>query len=295
MPASPDCILCLSRQALDAARFATSDSHIHEQVLRRALELSLARGFTDNPPLLGQEIHREIRRLTNNPDPYKAVKHQFNEVLLTRLDSLREKIRQSQNPLETAVRIAIAGNTVDFALGTHLTAEMVDAAIEKSLTQPINGNVRELFSALSTAKNVLYLLDNSGEIVCDRLLIEELLREFPVNIIAVVRGVPVINDATREDAEFVGLTECVKVIDNGNDGLGTILEMCSEEFMQHYHAADLILAKGLANYETLIEYGPDERPQTTAYLFKTKCPFIGKVSGTQLGDLVVQVHWGEKN
>ncbi|MGL6195120.1 MAG: damage-control phosphatase ARMT1 family protein [Thermoguttaceae bacterium] len=290
MPASPDCILCLSRQSLDAARFASDDPKIHEQVLRRSLELSLERGFTENPPLLGQEIHREIRRLTGNPDPYAAVKREFNELMLSQADVFRQMISSAANPFDAAVRLAIAGNTIDFALGANLTGEMVDAAIERAMEQPINGSTDRLVEVVSQAKNILYLLDNSGEIVCDMLLMEEIKRQFNPQITAVVRGMPVINDATKEDAEFIGLPKLVKVIDNGNDGLGTILNLCGTEFHEHLAAADLVIAKGLANFETLIEYNAEELPKRVAYLFKAKCPFIAKFSGTKLGDSVVRVN-----
>ncbi len=289
MPVSPDCILCLCRQSLDAARFASSDPRLHEQVLRRSLELALERGFADIPPLLGQEIHREIRRITGNADPYLAVKRQFNDVMFSRIEELRAMIRRFANPLEGAVRLAIAGNTIDFALGTSLTAEIVDAAIQKAMHQPINGDLEALFRTISEAKNILYIADNSGEIVCDQLLVEEILREFSPRLTVAVRGVPVINDATREDAVRIGLTEIVPVIDNGNDGLGTILEQCSDEFLKSFREADLVIAKGLANFETLIEYGPDRITQNVAYLFKAKCPFIARFSGTELGDLVVRI------
>ena len=290
MPTSSDCLICLCRQSLDAARFASKDPKIHDQVLRRSLELALERGFVDTPPLLGQEIHREIRRLTGNPDPYSAVKKEFNTLIFSQIEHFRKIIRDAANPLEAAVRVAIGGNTIDFALGAHLTPEMVNDAMQKSMSQPINGDLAQFFEVVSQAKNILYLLDNSGEIVCDRLLIEELLRREPaLQITAVVRGFPVINDATWEDAEFVGLTNLVKVIDNGNDGLGTILELCGPTFHEHLAQADLVIAKGLANYETLIEYGPEKFPKAVAYLFKAKCSFIAQFSGTALGDLVVQV------
>ena len=289
MPTSPDCIICLSRQSLDAARFASDDPKIHEQVLRRSLELALERGFIDTPPLLGQEIHREIRRLTGNPDPYAAVKKEFNALIYSQMGHFREIIRSAENPLEAAVRVAIGGNTIDFALGAHLTAEIVNNAMRKAMTQSINGDLSRFFDVVSNAKNILYLLDNSGEIVCDRLLIEELLCQFSPKITAVVRGAPVINDVTREDAESIGLTNLVEVIDNGNDGLGTILELCSPTFHEHLAQADLVIAKGLANYETLIEYEPEKYSKTTAYLFKAKCAFIARFSGTSLGDLVVQL------
>ena len=290
MPVSPDCILCLCRQSLDAARFVSDDPTIHEKVLRRSLELALKRGFTDTPPLLGQEIHRDIRELTHINDPYKSVKKLFNDLVYMQLETLRTRIQSSPNPIETALRIAIGGNTIDFALGaTVITPEFAMAAIEKALVQPITGNAAEFLKILPKAKNILYLIDNCGEIVCDRLFIEEIRRQYSTEITAVVRGFPVINDATLSDAKDVGLTDVCTVIDNGNDALGTILEQCSPEFHAQLDKSDLVIAKGLANYETLIEYGPEKFTKTIAYLFKAKCAFIAKLSGSTLGDLVVQL------
>lgn len=289
MPVSPDCILCLCRQSLEAARYATEDPAIHEKVLRRSLELALERGFTEIPPFLAQDIQREIRQLTGNPDPYSVEKKRFNDLLLSQYDQLRDMVRSSQNPLETAVRIAIGGNSIDFALGTNLNAEIVNNALQAALTQPLKGDLELFTKYVSGAKNILYITDNCGEVVCDRLLMEEILRQFQTRITAVVRGAPVINDATLEDAKSIGLTELVPVIDNGNDGVGTILELCSEEFHAHLRDSDFVIAKGLANYETLVEYGPDKLSKPIAYLFKAKCAFIAQYTQTQLGDHVVMV------
>ena len=292
MPSSLDCSLCLMRQSLEAARFATPDQEIHEEVIRQVMNLVLDLGFQTPPPIIGQQIHRTIRALTNNPDPYLKVKQVFNELMFSRIDHFRELIANSNDPFDTAVRLAIAGNSIDFAIRANLEAKDIDTAIEQALTQPINGDVNELRQTIEKANKILYLADNSGEIVCDRLLIEQLL---PKDIVACVRGFPVINDAMLDDAEQVGLTEIVPVITNGNDALGTVLEQCSPEFMAIFHDADLIISKGLGNYETLICYDDKQLPQTVAFLFKAKCSFIAQFSGTQLGDCVVRIKKNKQN
>lgn len=286
MPSSIDCSLCLLRQALEAARFASADTAVHEKIIRKVMNEVLDLGFQIPPPVIGQKIHRTIREMTDNPDPYLHVKHEFNELMLSRIDHFRDLIRESADPFETAVRLAIAGNTIDFAIRANLAAKDIDDAVEQALKQPINGDVDELRRTIENANKILYLCDNSGEIVCDRLLIEHLL---PKDITACVRGKPVINDATLDDAEQVGLTEIVPVISNGNDGMGTMLEQCSQEFMSVFHEADLIISKGLGNYETLICYDETMLPQRVAFLFKAKCPFIAQLTGTQLGDCVVRI------
>ncbi len=290
MPASLDCILCLARQSLEAARFASNDPAKHEAVLRKVLALVQEKGFTTIPPLVGQEIQRIVRSETGNADPYSVPKHRFNELMLGLRDSLRQQIRTSSNPIETAVRLAIAGNTIDFALRADLSDPMIHDAIDVSLRQPINGDIGVFVAAVSKAQRILYLLDNCGEIVCDQLLMEEILRlPNPPKIVAVVRGAAVINDVTKKDAEQVGLAETVPVIDNGNDGIGTVLEQAGAEFMDEFHRCDLIISKGLGNFETLVEYDAVQLPQTVCYLFKAKCAFISRYAGVELGDLVVRV------
>ena len=289
MPASLDCILCLTRQSLEAARFATDDPRLHEQVLRKVLALVQDEGFTKIPPLVAQNIQRIVRQETGNADPYAEPKRRFNGLMLGLRDSLRERIRRSLSPLETAARLAIAGNTIDFALRADLDERMIHEAIEVSLRQPINGSVVDFISTVSAARNILYLLDNCGEIVCDQLLMEELLRlPNPPKIVAVVRGAAVINDATRTDAEQIDLTETVPVIDNGNDGVGTILEQCGEEFREWFRLSDLLISKGLANYETLVEYDSRRLWQRVCFLFKAKCAFIACYAGVTVGDLVIR-------
>jgi len=211
--------------------------------------------------------------------------------MLTIQDSLRERIRQSDDPLPFAVKIAIAGNSIDYAIRGDWDKESLLQTIESAIQQPINGSIDHFVEAMKEAKNILYLLDNSGEIVCDQLLIEEIKHLRPdIAVTAVVRGAPVLNDVTQNDARLTGLDQIVPVIDNGNDAIGTILEQCSAGFMEAFVQSDTIIAKGLANYETLVEYDSEKLPQTVCYLFRAKCHFIAKFSGAAINDIVVRVH-----
>jgi len=198
MPSSIDCSLCLLRQSLEAARFATPDTEIHERVICEVMNCILEMGFETPPPVIGQKIHRTIRTLTNNPDPYLKVKQAFNELMFSRINHFRELIAASGDPFDTALRLAIAGNSIDFAIRANLEEKDIDTAIDQALTQPINGDVNTLRQTIDNANKILYLADNAGEIVCDRLLIEQLL---PKEIVACVRGLPVINDSLMDDAK----------------------------------------------------------------------------------------------
>ncbi|MDR0336054.1 MAG: ARMT1-like domain-containing protein [Planctomycetaceae bacterium] len=289
MPISLDCIICLTRQSLEAARFACHNESQHTTVLRRTLELVHDKGFTMIPPLVAQEIQRIVRDETGNTDPYSVQKQEFNALMLSVREPLRQKIRDSEHPLRMAIQLAIAGNAIDYAVRADWSETMVLETIETALKQSINGKIEPFIESITHSRNVLYLLDNCGEIVCDQLLIEELQRFQPkLCVTAVVRGAAVLNDVTWTDVRQVGLDQSVAVIDNGNDAVGTVLEQCGSEFQTKFKQADLIIAKGLANYETLIEYNHEQLPQTVYYFFKAKCPFIARFVGVQLGDLVIR-------
>ncbi|GHT42333.1 hypothetical protein FACS189443_5240 [Planctomycetales bacterium] len=290
MPVSLDCVLCLTRQSLEAARFATPDENRHTAVLKSAFDIVRDIGFTTIPPIVAQQIQRVIRLETGNNDPYREQKYQSNVLMMSVRDKLSSQIAESGKILDTAVHLAIAGNAIDYAVKGDWDSQSILEVFQKATQTPINGSVAELGNVFAKAKNVLYLLDNCGEIVCDQLLIETLQTLYKdMKITAVVRGLPVLNDAVLEDAKLVGLDRIVPVIDNGNDAVGTILEQCGEKFHNALRQCDLIIAKGLANYETLVEYNKKTLPMPIAYLFKAKCQFIAKYAGVQLNDLVIRV------
>ena len=275
-----DCIPCFVRQALDAARFATDDAAIQEQVLRESLRAASELDLRTTPPAMGQRLHRLIRQLTGNDDPYRAVKQRFNAVALALCPSMKTQIKQSDDPFATAIRLAIAGNIIDFGIHSQLDEAGVNEAIRHALSAPLRGDPEGFRVAVDAADEVLYLADNAGEIVFDRLLIERM----PLGKIAVVvKGSPVLNDATMEDAEAAGLTDLVEVIDNGSDAPGTILEDCSADFRDRFHRADLIVAKGQGNYETL-----SEADKSIVFALKAKCPVIARDLGCDIGELVLR-------
>jgi uncharacterized protein with ATP-grasp and redox domains len=290
MPVSLDCVLCLTRQSLEAARFATPDEARHTAVLKAAFQLVQDIGFTEIPPVVAQQIQRIIRKETGNPDPYAEQKRVSNTLMLSVQDELRQRIRNAENPLHLAVQFAIAGNTIDYAVRGDWNKESIIQTFEAAVKEPINGSLEAFREALNRATNILYLLDNCGEIVCDQLFIEELLRQYPnVKITAVVRGLPVLNDAVMSDAKQIHLDKTVPVIDNGNDAVGTILEQSTENFQTALKNCGLILAKGLANYETLVEYDKQTLPMPIVYLFKAKCRFIAKYAGVGFNDSVLRI------
>lgn len=275
-----DCIPCFVRQVLDSVRMTTDDEQIQEKVLREALYLGSKMDLSQSPPAMAQKIHRFIREITGVKDPYLEVKNRFNKLGLQMYPELKQQVETSADPLETAVRLAIAGNIIDFGVNSVVEQSQVEKTIAESLTEPLDMEAMEEFrDATSQAEDILYLGDNTGEIVFDRLLIEQLPYE---KITFAVKGGPILNDATIEDAQIVGLTDIVNVIDNGSDAPGTILESCSEAFRRRFDKSDLIIAKGQGNYETLSNID-----KNIFFMLQPKCVVLARHLGCEIGSLVL--------
>jgi len=275
-----DCIPCFLRQALDSARTATRDESIHEQIIRDVLELTHKMDLQMSPPQMACHIHRRLRQLLGSTDPYRAAKQKHNRLAEEICRRFRPLVASSDNPLQTAVRLAIAGNIIDLGVKSAISDSEIDRTIQQSLTAPFDhAVVEELRADAAAATNILYLADNAGEIVFDRLLIEQL----PASKITVaVKGAPVINDATIEDAVAIGLTNVVTVIDNGADVPGTVLDMCSETFVEHFERADFVISKGQGNYETLSHVNKD-----IYFVLKAKCHVVASQIGCPIGQMLL--------
>jgi hypothetical protein len=275
-----DCFPCFIRQALDACRMITDDTYVHQSVVRKVLEKLIQLDMTETPPAIAQHTHRLIKEITEQSDPYYQKKKEFNEVALGMYPKAKRIVKDSEDSIYTAVRLAIGGNIIDFGVSGVLEQKAVKEAIENSLTDEFDSSRLEDFkNAVEQAENILYLGDNAGEIVFDKLLIEFL----PYNKITfAVRGEPIINDITFDDAREVGLTEMVKVIDNGSDAPGTILDDCSDEFLEYFRKSDLVIAKGQGNYETLSGVDKD-----IFFILKAKCPMISHHIGCPVGEMIL--------
>lgn len=276
-----DCIPCIIRQALDAIRLINDDKKIHEQILREVLCLASKMDLSASPPAMAQKIHRVIRQMAERDDPYKLLKHRFNEFALKLFPKFQDLVSSSVKPFEAAVRLAIAGNIIDLGAKCSLGLSEAEKIIEQTMTEPFDMTDLKAFQdATDRAEDILYLADNAGEIVFDRPLLE---RIGPSKITFVVKGASVINDATIDDAEETGLNKLVKVIDNGDDAPGTILESCSEEFQQRFKEADLIIAKGQGNFETLSDVD-----KNMFFVLRAKCPVIAGRLNCSVGTLVLR-------
>jgi hypothetical protein len=277
-----ECIPCFLHQAAQAARHGGVDAPRQEALLRDVCQRLAGADLSVPPPCTAHEIYRLVKGATGGGDPYREVKQRFNRFVLGRLDALRRRVEEAKDPFDAAVRISIAGNLIDFGLNAAVKESDLDGAIETALASPLAvDHVARLMEAVASAQRILYLGDNAGEIVLDRLLVERLPRE---RVTFVVRGAPILNDALREDAEMAGLPGLVEVVDNGSDAPGTILERCSPDFQCRFAGADLVIAKGQGNYETL-DLITGKR---MFFLLKVKCAVLARAMGVPLGSLVVK-------
>ena len=280
MNTARDCIPCFVRQAAEAVEMSAIDSRRKEQLLKRLLHEIADADWDVMPVSIAQQVQRLVRKETGQADPYRLLKDQMNRTALDLLPSLTDLVRHHRDPREAMARLAIAGNLLDAGSETRLAPEDMAERLNAIWDMPLVGSVADLFHAADNARRILYLADNAGEIVFDRLLIELLPAQ---KVTVAVRGVPVINDATLEDAQTAGLADVAQVIANGSDAPGTLVEECSQEFRDVFHRADLIIAKGQGNYETL-----SETNKRVFFLLTVKCPMIGADIGAPVGALVVR-------
>ncbi|MGC9455072.1 MAG: ARMT1-like domain-containing protein [Phycisphaerae bacterium] len=275
-----DCIPCFLRQSLEAARFVSDDEAIHHSVMRGVLRMTAEMDLTEPPPVVGARIHAMLRELTGNKDPYREPKDRFNRMAMELLPSLRRRVERSDDAFDTAVRLAVAGNIVDLGVNGAISERDVLDEIDRTLATPLVGDIESLRSAVADAESILYVADNAGEIVFDRLLIEQL----PGGRVAVaVRGGPVINDATREDALTAGLDEVADIIDTGCDCPGAVLSLCGSEFIDAFERADVVIVKGQGNFE-----GLSDVPRDVFFLLKAKCEVVASRVGVSVGTLVLR-------
>lgn len=280
----PECIPCFIRQTLDAARLVSDDQSLHESALLRACTLVSKMDTRQPPPAMAGEIQALILELSGVADPYGEAKSRFNRFILQRLPHLESLISGSPDPFETALRLAIAGNIIDFGIHINLSEADVEAAIEHSLHAPLNrAAVHSLRRAVQRAENLLYVGDNAGEVVFDRLFIEQIKALNPdLEVVFVTRGGPILNDITREDAFEAGIDSLARVIDNGDNSAGCVLGRCGWDFHRALEGSGLLIAKGQGNFETL-----NETTLEAFFLLKAKCPVIAREAGGRQGDLLV--------
>src|SRR4030042_610417 len=222
-----DCFPCFLRQALEASRMATNNEEIQRKVLNSVLSILSNISIYANPPEIAHLVHLRVKSITGNFDPYREIKKKQNEIVLQYESILSSQIAEMSDSLKAAMMFSAAGNAIDLA--PNCPIQDIYKRYMEIISKGFAWDDYELFlKKLTRSKSLLYLGDNAGEIVWDKILIEELVETFDVDITYAVRGFPIINDVTMEDAHFVGLDKVVKVVSNGFDAPGTLIDRCSD-------------------------------------------------------------------
>lgn len=212
-------------------------------------------------------------------DRYTAEKEHSNQFMLARMDEIRSAVMAAEDPFKLALRYAQTCNYIDFgALYNGVSFDELDALLSHAAETPIDDTEYQNFvQDLKQGRHLLYLCDNAGEIVIDRIVAEVLRQQYPhVQLTFCVRGAPALNDALRADAELVGLQNYAQVIDNGTGIPGTELACCSDALRHAFDTADVVLAKGMGNFETMHGCG-----KNVYYLFLCKCVRFQEMFGVK--------------
>ncbi len=280
------CIPCAVNSYLRLAETGVIPESRKEEILRRLLKFLSEVEYHYSPPVLGRMLHSLIRELLQNPDPYHQIKEKYNRMMLELYSSFEEMVDMSQDPFDTAMRLAIAGNVIDFGSQYQLDVmDTINGVMEAKLAIDDSLHLR---NDLKHATNLLYIGDNCGEIVLDKLFLGSI--NLP-KMYFVVRDGPIINDATLNDANMAGIEKVAKVITTGDDAPGAVWESTSKEFKDHFINADVIISKGQGNLEGLIDVPHDN----IYFLLVTKCELIAELIGTQKGEFVVKKGTANEN
>ena len=264
---NPQCITCILNKFINnMPEYASED--IKTDYMKGVLKILSSYDNTITPPEIIAEITDYKNSLFGFGDDFSDVKKHFNKLMLSYETIYSDNIRNSKDSLKTALKFAMLGNYIDFgALDSVDETKLLNIPKESENLHIDKKEYSSLLSDLKSAKKLVYLTDNCGEIVMDKLLIMEIKYLFPqINITVIVKGAPVLNDATMIDAKYIGLDKIVTVIHNGNNIAGTVLSKSSIEAKSIIDKADLIIAKGQANFETLNGFD-----KNIYYLFLCKC------------------------
>ncbi len=284
-----DCVPCYFAQVLDACRLLGMEEPAVKVILDDVARMVPDFSLTSSPPETSRLIYALIARKSGKRDPYETLKRESNRAALAVYPHVKEKIARTGRPLRAAVEAACAGNIIDYGALRVMDLERELDAIMERLEETVADRDHGFFAfnlltrELGNARSLLYLLDNAGEIVFDRMLLEEIKTQYPELAVTVaVRGAPIINDCLEEDAHACGLADMARIISNGADAPGTVLSLCSPGFLDVWMKSDLVISKGQGNYESL-----SEETKRIFFLLTVKCPVLARHIGVDVRKTVL--------
>jgi hypothetical protein len=282
MQTSPACLPCFRSQARYVTELVGAAPELTAEIVAATEQLLAGLDLRLSPPENAVALYNLIADMSGCPDPFAVRKKESNRAALALLPYLRQIVAESPDPLRTAALLSIAGNVIDYGAQQKFDLERtIDACLAKT---PAIDQFESLRRLLGRAQRILYLADNCGELIFDRLFIEQLGKP----VILALKRLPIINDARREDAVACGLDRLCRLIDNGTGCPGTPLATCSPEFRAEFRAADLIISKGQGNFETLSEIAAP-----LFFLLLVKCPVVAKHAADKAGLLPENIKLGD--
>lgn len=283
MKVNYECASCMLRQSREAIEHATEDNEKRMDATLKVLNFmntNFKKSRQSNK--LGTDLHHMIMEETGNNDPYKNLREEGNKLALKLIPMVEELIKKDDS-LENYVKIAVAGNVIDFGALEENTD--MESLIKKQVTRkPVINDIDKLDNALKKAKDILYLTDNGGEIVFDKFLIQKIKEDYDVNITLALKESPILNDALVPDAEDLNMEEYTTIISTGASSVGVVEDYISSELKEIMNNVDLIISKGMGNYEGLTEMTVDT---PVYFLLTTKCNVISREIGVPIKSPVI--------
>lgn len=272
MKLSSYCMFCLIKRQMEKIE-DYPDEELKTKYIKEVITVISESAETLSAPSTIAVINRLHQRYFNKSYSFDELKSQYNELMLGYEDEISEKIQNSQDKLLTALKYARAGNYIDFGAMGSIDDLKLKSLLDSAGDEIINNDEYQGFlHDISNSKSLVYLTDNCGEVVLDKVLIRVIKELYPhIDIKVVVRGKPVLNDATIEDARMVGLCDIVRVIENGTEVAGTDLNEINDETRAVLESSDIIISKGQGNFETLNGCGLN-----IYYMFLCKCDWFVK-------------------
>lgn len=287
------CLPCFFKQVVEASELLGLSPEVTKRIADAVGAQLSSFSLEQSPPELAVFIQSQLVLYTGKTDPYDEIKRSSNEQAFAVLDDLRAIAESSNDSLRSAVELACAGNIIDYGVSSHgvdVRAE-IQAILERE-EESIGGSSTDLFQidalkeALGRSRRLLYVGDNAGEIVFDRVLLETIAKQYPgLSMTFATRGKPILNDVLVSDAVDCGIDSIATVVSSGIPTPGLVLRFASEDFLSLYKTFDLIISKGQGNFECLSgSDGP------IFFLFITKCPVIMREAGSEMRQIVLKAN-----
>lgn len=286
MRCSMDCFPCLLQQGIRTARQHLENEEEQRKLVKRIIAEMAAADDDASAPYIAHKIQRALIEVLGVTDPFAKEKHYYNREMLKLEDDFVRMVESADNPLKAALKLASAGNIIDFGPGHDLSSEKVLETISITMKRELPEDVfNKLNAALREADKLLYLGDNAGEIVFDKVFIRTIKAVYPhLQVYFATRGKPIVNDVTEDDAYAVKMENYAAIINNGSDIPGTILKLCPDSFVKIFNEADVIISKGQGNFESL---SGTTNHKNLFYLFLCKCSHFMNTFGVAQNEMVL--------